>query len=74
MTVEEYDDLLSSGCFVCGSKEKLCMDHDHDCCPSQISCGKCIRGVLCWNHNLGEAKFKNVKEIERLLEYRRQYE
>lgn len=23
------------------------VDHDHDCCPGEMTCGKCIRGVLC---------------------------
>jgi hypothetical protein len=25
----------------------LSIDHDHACCPGRISCGKCIRGLLC---------------------------
>jgi hypothetical protein len=70
LSVEEYDKLISDGCFICGTHERLCIDHDHSCCPGKESCGNCIRGVLCWNHNIGEAKFKDIKEIERLWEYR----
>lgn len=23
------------------------IDHDHDCCPTRKTCGKCVRGLLC---------------------------
>lgn len=30
------------------------LDHDHACCPARKrSCGKCIRGILCSNCNVG---------------------
>lgn len=28
-------------------KKKPCVDHDHRCCPTGRSCGKCVRGLLC---------------------------
>lgn len=32
----------------------LHLDHDHKCCPKKgESCGKCIRGLLCWGCNAG---------------------
>jgi len=27
------------------------VDHDHACCPTVRTCGKCIRGLLCGNCN-----------------------
>lgn len=67
---DEYEELLSRGCEVCGTTQNLCIDHDHDCCPGAKTCGKCIRGVLCSRHNQGEGYFKTIEEIEALLAYR----
>jgi len=67
---EEYYKLLERGCEICGTMENLCIDHDHGCCPTQNTCGKCIRGVLCKRHNMGEWAFETVDEILSLLAYR----
>jgi Recombination endonuclease VII len=32
---------------------RLSVDHDHNCCPGDKSCGKCIRGLLCRACNSG---------------------
>ena len=42
-----------------------CVDHDHQCCATNRSCGKCVRGLLCWHCNIGEGFFS--KEPERLI-------
>lgn len=37
-------------CYLCGEVKddrKLCVDHDHACCPDGRACKQCIRGLLC---------------------------
>ncbi len=55
-------------CGVCGKPEHrkgrggevkaLAVDHDHRCCSGHLSCGKCVRGLVCegCNHTLGFAQ------------------
>lgn len=68
ITDEAYKRMLfeqNHKCLVCsvvfdsdGKKTVPCIDHDHACCPGNKSCGKCIRGVICYGCNvmLGFAK------------------
>lgn len=54
MTNEQYEQMLADqggGCAICGSNDRLHVDHDHSCCPGRKSCGKCIRGILCHSCN-----------------------
>lgn len=70
ITDEEYQSLLAGGCAVCGTMEELCIDHDHGCCPTERSCGKCIRGVLCQRHNRAEGILRgSVEECLALADY-----
>jgi hypothetical protein len=38
------------------------VDHDHACCSGAVSCGKCVRGLLCANCNAGLGMFKDSPE------------
>src|SRR5437660_487377 len=53
LSKEQYQCILDSQagvCAICGrapNGRRLAVDHDHSCCPTRITCGKCIRGLLC---------------------------
>jgi hypothetical protein len=65
LTPEEYEARLvaqGGGCAICGKApngKALSVDHNHDCCPGKKSCGKCIRGLLCQQCNMGLGHFKD---------------
>lgn len=55
LTHERFDALLEiqgGGCAICDAAEagygrRWHIDHDHDCCPGERACGRCVRGILC---------------------------
>ena len=65
ITLEAYLAMLTAqggtcawpGCPASGKARFLAVDHDHACCPGRKSCGKCVRGLLCFVHNraIGQA-------------------
>lgn len=67
ISLKEYNEILSQGCQICGTMEKLCLDHDHNCCPGKISCGQCIRGALCSVHNLAESYLTSTQAYNMML-------
>lgn len=77
LTSDQYAELAKNGCRICGSYEKLHVDHDHACCPradsgSAAVCGKCIRGILCSMCNRGLGFFRdNPVYLEGAIEYLR---
>ena len=51
-----YFDLFEAGCVVCGSVERLCLDHDHNYegtgdHAGRHVCDDCFRGILCGGCN-----------------------
>ena len=78
LTIEQFDALLAAQggvCAICktdkpGGRGGFHIDHDHSCCPRSKSCGKCVRGLLCNNCNVGRGAFKDDPDlIKAALEY-----
>lgn len=69
ITVIQYWTMLDEQnwvCSICGeecAKGRLCIDHDHNCCSGNFSCGKCIRGLLCRSCNGGLGGFDDNPEL-----------
>jgi hypothetical protein len=63
-----YELLASQGerCGICAeplTSETACVDHDHECCPGQVTCGGCTRGLLCGHCNTGLGRFRDSTEL-----------
>lgn len=57
-------------CYACRTNEARSIDHDHSCCPTYRSCGKCVRGILCVQCNTALGLLKDSTDrIYRLIEY-----
>jgi hypothetical protein len=64
LTPDEYYNLVSQGCNVCGASDNLCIDHDH-------KTGK-VRGCLCSKCNIALGGYENVIENwDKFAEYLR---
>jgi hypothetical protein len=69
--IKDYDNMRAKQgykCAICFKSEeeigkKLHIDHDHGCCFSSSTCGKCIRGLLCYSCNIGLGNFKDSPKI-----------
>jgi len=80
---EWYEKKLDKGCDICGKSNKewygLHIEHDHSCCNSNKSCGKCIRGVVCASCNTTLMHYdrgtirKNNKMIPAIERYLNEY-
>jgi hypothetical protein len=77
LTIEKFNELSGKQnhlCAICKKPEqnnrRLCIDHDHSCCPGRKSCGKCVRGLICTkcNKTLGMAN-DNVSLLQDMIDY-----
>lgn len=70
--LDRYNQMIANGCWACSTHEVLYVDHDHSCCPGSITCGKCVRGILCRPCNMAEGALEGKPErAEALANYMR---
>lgn len=69
ISMSEYLELLKKQngvCEICQRSPEevgvLAVDHDHRCCPTEKTCGKCVRGLLCDRCNRGLGYFMDSIE------------
>jgi hypothetical protein len=79
ISLEQLEEMLveqDNKCAICekqfgeSTKDKPYIDHDHSCCAGNVSCGKCIRGIICMKCNtmLGMAE-DNVSTLTNAITY-----
>lgn len=79
ITIDQHEAMLvrqGGGCAICGGQTKagraFFVDHDHSCCPGQRTCGKCVRGLLCSDCNLGIGYFEDdAARMQKAIAYLR---
>lgn len=83
ITFERYQQMRrdqDDRCLICQEPETrrsqggpvwlLGLDHDHRCCPGPVSCGACVRGLLCDGCNRGIGFLReNPESLRRALQY-----
>ena|SRR5690349_4226398 len=77
LTLDQYHAIAERQDFLCAcckqepvagqgsgrSPDGFHIDHDHDCCPGEKSCGKCVRGLLCETCNVGIGMLKSSPQV-----------
>lgn len=64
ITAEQYEAMFTAQegkCAVCRVElmARPDIDHDHKCCSGAKACGKCVRGLLCRDCNIGISRFED---------------
>jgi Recombination endonuclease VII len=74
LTPEQYETMIkkqNEKCAICSIKlERPYVDHDHNCCAEEKSCGKCVRGLICFKCNrlLGDCQ-DSIKILQSAVTY-----
>jgi hypothetical protein len=64
------NDLCAICCNPPKENKELVVDHDHSCCPTPPTCGRCTRGLLCHSCNTALARLGDSLEgISKVLAY-----
>lgn len=78
LSKQDFDDLANrqNRRCVCGKSlfsgsRRPHIDHDHECCPGDKSCGACVRGLLCFRCNVVLGLYE--KESDLLPAYLKRY-
>lgn len=78
LTIEQYQKMFDSQdgkCYICKEEKKLVVDHDHNCCDGKLSCGKCVRALICHNCNtLVGFLERNDNLIDKVNQYIKDFE
>lgn len=80
LSQERFDELNTGFCAICGTTEPghvggWCVDHDHACCPTEESCGRCVMWFACTRCNLrlfGDDTTRHRKFADMIDEHRAQ--
>lgn len=59
----------NGSCALCNEDVPLHIDHDHSCCVSRPTCGKCTRGLLCHRCNIMLGFIEKSKLLPTIEEY-----
>lgn len=73
LSKNDYVEMLekqNNSCAICRQKKRLYVDHDHSCCQTEYTCGKCVRGLVCQKCNM---MMHYIDECGELLELGKQY-
>jgi hypothetical protein len=83
ISITQYQAMAKNGCNVCqsfGTNSPLQVDHDHSCCTGKVSCGLCVRGMVCarCNQSIGKYEAGTINpsnpKIRRIKKYLAKYE
>lgn len=77
LTVDSYMKMFNEQngvCKICQKPEpngkRLAVDHDHSCCSGTRSCGRCIRGLICFKCNTALGMVNDDTDIlNAMIEY-----